>query len=548
MGKMFDHYRMTYGEAVRGGENASNLNGPCPFCGGTDRFTLRAESSEKLGETCEKHGFKEFFWCRQCQKGGDVIAYLEQVCGMTFAEACAELGISAPAKDKKERRAPKEKAEPQKFEGRKAETPKDVWEDHARRMAEDAVKVLPMRHNALAWLARRGITPHMAERYGLGFIDGDDDMNCRYRPRSSFGLPKKTAENGREVRMLWIPRGITIPSYGPDGRIGMFRVRRPNGDLKEVVKPSGKVKKDEKYWELTGGTKESFHLPPTVRQNVTAYLVTEAELDSVLLHALAGESVGCVALRNATNKPDARTHAALAAADIILLCLDDDEAGERGDEWWLKNYRQARVAKVPGAKDAGEAFAKGIDLRAWLVKALPRSVRLADSTREAETAFPAPQKEALAEHTSTAPCPAPNEERTRGAEAGMFGKRGAGACGAAPFTSCGGALADDFSDLLTPARLEGLRAALPSYLDIEAVPREVLALSVMWRGAPIRYARTADGGFGWEVQSTWALRNTGRYHRFMQLATSAPMVWDWLATHVDTEIDSRNFLNLLGAA
>lgn len=547
MGKMFDHYRMMFGDAVKGGENASYLNGPCPFCGGHDRFTLRAESKEKLGETCEKHGFKEFFWCRQCLKGGDVIAFLEQACGMTFAEACEELGITTPKHEKRERKAPKEAAPAPAFEGRKAETPKDIWEDHARRMAEDAVKVLPMRHNALAWLAKRGITQHMAARYGLGFLDGDADaQNCRYRPRSSFGLPPKKNEAGKDVRMLWMPRGITIPSYGPDGRIGMFRVRRPNADLKETVKPNGKVKKDEKYWELTGGTKESFHLPPSGHHNVLVYLITEAELDAMLLHALAGESVGCVALRNATNKPDAAAHAALAKADLILLCLDDDEAGARGDEWWLKNYRTARVAKVPGAKDAGEAFGKGIDLRAWLEKTMPRSVRLAESTREARTAFarPAPPENAPAAVTSTVP----NEERMRGAEAGMQVLWGAGEA-PVPSPFCGDAAAcDEFSDLLTEARMNGLRMALPAYLEIDAVPREVLAMSVLWRGASIRYSKTADGGFGWDVNATWARKNAERYERFMRIASGAPAVWEWLNMHVDSDIGSHNFLNLFGAA
>ena len=547
MGKMFDHYRMMFGDAVKGGENAPYLNGPCPFCGGHDRFTLRAESKEKLGETCEKHGFKEFFWCRQCLKGGDVIAFLEQACGMTFAEACEELGITTPKHEKRERNAPKEAAPAPAFEGRKAETPKELWEAHAHRMAEDAVKVLPMRHNALAWLAKRGITQHMAARYGLGFLDADADaQNCRYRPRSSFGLPPKKNEAGKDVRMLWIPRGITIPSYWPDGRIGMFRVRRPNADLKETVKPNGKVKKDEKYWELTGGTKESFHLPPTVRQNVTVYLITEAELDAVLLHALAGESVGCVALRNATNKPDAAAHAALAKADLILLCLDADEAGDRGDEWWLKNYRTARVAKVPGAKDAGEAFGKGIDLRAWLEKAVPRSVRLAESTREAKTTFelPAPRKESAADLVSTAP----PDDWMRGAEAGMEEIRGVGDT-PEPSYACGEeAVQDEFADLLNEAQMRGLRAAMPAYWSIEATPREVLALSQLWRGAPIRYHKTPDGGFGWDVNATWARKNAERYERFMRLATGAPAVWEWLNMHVDADIDSRNFLNLFGAA
>lgn len=547
MGKMFEHYRRMFGEQVKGGEYASQLNGPCPFCGGEDRFTLRAESAEKLGDLCEQYGFKEFYWCRKCLKGGDVISFLQDACGMSFAEACEELAI-VPPKHEKERRAPKEKVEAKAFEGRKFETPREQWEDHARRMAEEAVKVLPFRHSALRWLARRGITLHMAERYGLGFLDGDaPDKPCRYRPRSSFGLPIRQVEgDSRKGRMLWIPRGISIPSYGPDGKVGMFRLRRPNGDLKETVKPNGKVKKDEKYWELTGGTKESFHLPPTVRQNVTAYIITEAELDAVLLHALAGESIGCVALRNATNKPDTRTHEALAAADIIILCLDNDDAGENGDKWWLKTYPQARVAKVPGAKDPGEAFEKGVDLRAWLKKAMPLSLRLAPSTREAESEFkpPHPQEPEPAAARSTAPAACAG---TYGAVPGMKENGGRGEARdsyTAPQAKVH--LRENFSDLLTREVLAGLRVAMPAYLDFDVVAPEVLALSVLWRGSPIRYVKLAGGGFDWKVQSTWARENSRLYGRFMRLATESPAVWDWLDAHMDSEIDSRNFLSLFG--
>ena len=111
-----------------------------------------------------------------------------------------------------------------------------------------------------------------------------------------------------------------------------------------------------------------------------------------------------------------------------------------------------------------------------------------------------------------------------------------------------GVLQDDFSDLLTEGVLSGLRSAFPSYWDMAVTPREVLALSVLWRGAPIRYVKLAGGGFSWQVNATWARNNAERYERFMRVATGAPMVWDWLYTHVDAEIDSRNFLNLLGAA
>jgi hypothetical protein len=47
--------------------------GPCPVCGGTDRFGVNIK--------------KQMFYCRKCDVGGDVITFVRHVDGCTFKEA-----------------------------------------------------------------------------------------------------------------------------------------------------------------------------------------------------------------------------------------------------------------------------------------------------------------------------------------------------------------------------------------------------------------------------------------------------------------------------
>ncbi|MGN1038182.1 MAG: CHC2 zinc finger domain-containing protein, partial [Mailhella sp.] len=324
MKSMIDFYRSRYGELVKGGEYASSINGPCPFCdGGRDRFIIWADKADNLGKTCTENGIKGVFWCRQCGKGGDSIEYLMSAEGLSFEEACEELGVAKRSVDAIRPHAEK-KLEKPAFAGRKTEETKDLWRQHAEKMADAAAKDIKGCKSAMAYLAARGIGPWSIERYQLGFLSGENGKDCRFRPRGSFGLEPKII--GGKSRKLWIPRGITIPSRDDDGSISMFRIRRPNGDLKvryeRDAEGNEKEVKDEKYWELTGGSKASYHLRPEGVRAITVYAVVEAELDAILLHAVSGESIGAVALRNASNKPDEKTHQALMQADIILLCLD----------------------------------------------------------------------------------------------------------------------------------------------------------------------------------------------------------------------------------
>lgn len=61
--------------------------GPCPLCGGTDRFRCWPESSRTVK-----------FWCRGCHLSGDEIEYLRKVKGVSFPDAARMVGkeLDAP--------------------------------------------------------------------------------------------------------------------------------------------------------------------------------------------------------------------------------------------------------------------------------------------------------------------------------------------------------------------------------------------------------------------------------------------------------------------
>jgi RecA-family ATPase len=69
---------------IRLRDHGSERAGPCPVCGGTDRFAINTK--------------KNLFNCRGCNVGGDAIALVQHLDGVTFAEACAILAGELPVR------------------------------------------------------------------------------------------------------------------------------------------------------------------------------------------------------------------------------------------------------------------------------------------------------------------------------------------------------------------------------------------------------------------------------------------------------------------
>jgi len=61
--------------------NGGEYVGPCPLCGGVDRFHVWPQQGD---------GGR--YWCRGCEKNGDVIQYLRDVRKLPYPQACLEAG------------------------------------------------------------------------------------------------------------------------------------------------------------------------------------------------------------------------------------------------------------------------------------------------------------------------------------------------------------------------------------------------------------------------------------------------------------------------
>ncbi len=76
-----EHELARRGIKLRG--RGSERCGPCPQCGGDDRFSINVK--------------KQVWICRKCPSGGDILALVQHLDGMIFAEAIAYLAGAEPS-------------------------------------------------------------------------------------------------------------------------------------------------------------------------------------------------------------------------------------------------------------------------------------------------------------------------------------------------------------------------------------------------------------------------------------------------------------------
>ncbi|WP_165070969.1 primase-helicase zinc-binding domain-containing protein [Desulfovibrio sp. ZJ200] len=361
------------------GSKGGEYHSPCPMCGGEDRFAVFPE--QPGGALCQKHGLTGTWSCpRHCEKGGDALTWLMEIDGLSFKAACAKLGIAADAKDRPRGYRPvrvPHRAEKNVFTPGRYEPPAAMWREHATKLALEAYERLLQTPPMLRYLARRGLPVTAVRAYRLGYIEAEGHQrDCIYRARAAFGLPEKLGAEGKPVRALRIPRGITIPVWSSAGECLRVRIRRRDVDRN----PNNP--KDPKYLLVPQpGQPYSapLMLPPAgVSPDLATWVVVEAEMDAMAVHHACGGKVGVLSILTVRFKPDALAHAALARAARILVALDFDADKADGSNpgadawpWWQRTYPQARLWPVPDGKDPGEAFALGINLAEWIFTGVP---------------------------------------------------------------------------------------------------------------------------------------------------------------------------------
>lgn len=346
--------------------NGGEYHGPCPACGGRDRFHVWPEQRD--GGT---------YWCRGCGKAGDLIQFRREFMGEGFRQAAEAAGKEIGPMTLKAPPRPwaQTPAAPSAHAGNapaQRGAPDVNWIEHATKLVGWAHEQLVGEAGAPVWewLADRGIDAAGIERFRLGWNPGRSGKDL-YRERKSWALPEERKPDGR-AKKLWIPRGLIIPLL-VDGDVWRVRIRRPEDALNEDRRRG--IKEPKRYYVLPGSSSRILVCPGDPR----AAVIVETELDAMMLACRAGDLCTAVALGSVAVKPDAECHAAIADAMRILVALDLDDAGGKAMAWWRAHYRQAERWPVIDGKDPGEMVQRGGDVRTWILCGLPPALTIGPS-------------------------------------------------------------------------------------------------------------------------------------------------------------------------
>lgn len=346
------------GNNARGREFA----GPCPACGGRDRFCLWPDQ-----------GQAGTYFCRECRRAGDMLQALMDFDGLSFHEACRAAGRDAqPSPRKACPTLPTAPAEKKRIATAPCKEASEQWREKADAFCSWCTEQLLAAPQQLAYLAARGLPLDAVLTYRLGWNAGDRGRDCLMRPRSVWGLPdgEPSSKGGRPRKALWLPRGIVVPQLGNDGRVMRLRIRRPEQDRAKSLP-------NMKYYVVPGSGMSPLWLPqkPGILPEGLCVLIVETELDAMMLHYHCGDV--CAVLGAMTAKVrhlPPRIMENLRHAAQLQIALDKGDAsraGEEGSALWLESFPQAIRNPPSGAKDPGEMAERGADMLLWVLRAMP---------------------------------------------------------------------------------------------------------------------------------------------------------------------------------
>lgn len=350
------------GEVVHKG--GGEYCGPCPSCGGRDRFILWPEhqSGAKGGR----------FLCRGCGAQGDAVEFLRVFRGMGYREACEALRIEPSCRNG----PPLERHTAKEWTPEAERLPSAGWMGQAARFVAACASGIGSGPGH-GCLLSRGLTVETARALCIGWNPAD-----RYDRRTDWRLGDEVNTDTGRPRKVWLPKGLVLP------------IRRKSGVVAVLIRRADWKAEDElpKYWQVKGSGSGCYCLGAAGKPVV----VVESVLDAVLVWQEAGDVAAAVALTGATKKPDAGTAAFLRAAPLLLWSLDFDEAGTKAWAWWREHFQAVKCPPLVG-KDPSDMWQAGVPIRLWVEAGIAEAGK---DARQGE-ALPLP---GIPETPQNAPC------------------------------------------------------------------------------------------------------------------------------------------------
>jgi len=318
--------------------DGKEYHGSCPWCGGTDRFAFWDSGRYSCSIRASGCG----------RAGRDVIDFLREYAGLTFLEACDELGLD-PGSEYTSHITSSPPAD--------GGPPSKTWQERAAALVHQGQKILWSGRGraALQYLQGRGFTDETIRSAHLGYIPLTGEGRWVRDRLGSWGL---SSEDDRDA-CLWLPEGLLIPWFA-DEQLWKLTVRRFSG-LKVG---------DAKYVQVKGSG-EGLYNVDALGAGV-ALVVCESELDALSGQQTCADLAAFVATGATTRARRACWVERMKRAPWVLIAYDDDlagsngkRAGDAGAVYWVRTLPQA-IRWTPWAHDVNEMLQCGQDLRQWV--------------------------------------------------------------------------------------------------------------------------------------------------------------------------------------
>ena len=313
--------------------------GPCPFCGGRDRFRVQP--------------YQQRWLCRNCSDGKwrDVIEYVSRRNNLDVhkrldLEAICRFAIGyLPVSINKQSFHPV-------IQPTKATKPPLAWQKRALTFIGECEKTLwtADSRNALEYLHNRGLNEKTITAWHLGYNPIES-----FEPLSEWGLEQP--DDGAR-HSVWLPEGITIPCV-VNHETWYIKVKR--------------LGSEPKYINVKGGHPALFGADHIINNDIA--VLTEGEFDAMLLWQEVGNIIGVGTLGSSTNIPDLTIWGqTLSSPELLFAAYDADEAGMKGHTSLVTALNSVIPLQVPvlrvGDKDITDFYLSGGDLRTWIMKEL----------------------------------------------------------------------------------------------------------------------------------------------------------------------------------
>ena len=312
--------------------------GPCPRCGGRDRFRVQPYAHPTPRWTCRQ--------C--CDRWRDAPGYLMWHDGLRYHEARAALGLP-PAAPRHPSRVliPPIDSEP----------PSHTWRTAAQRFVDMTARALwnNVGVDALAYLRQRGFTDATIQAAHLGcHVVGSHSR------ATTWGMDERLYPRG-----IWLPAGIVIPWFVA-GQPWKIQIRSFDG----------------RYYTVPGSANALYNAD--VLEFTQPAVIVEGAFDALAIQQVAGDLCAAVAC-GTTGARRMRWIGQLAQCDPVLIALDNEEhqnvAVTQAVAYWLDVLHPRAIRWRPYLKDCGAMLQQQMDLRAWVSLGLTRTRKVDQAIR-----------------------------------------------------------------------------------------------------------------------------------------------------------------------